>query len=52
MVYYSFGKFSNFAWPHLHFLRKHLQLTVSNRKVQVGKDQGKAQSEKDSHSKN
>ena len=32
--------------------RKIIELENSNKKVQVGKDQEKAQSEKDSHSKN
>ena len=35
-----------------HPLRTSAQLRQTNKKVQVGKDQEKAQSEKDSHSKN
>ena len=42
------------AWVHSHLLNE-LGSTTSceaNKKVQVGKDQEKAQSERDSHSKN
>ena len=41
---------------NLNILESHIDIEVSfhdiNKKVQVGKDQEKAQSEKDSHSKN
>ena len=37
----------------LHYiLESSIFIILSSEKVQVGKDQGKAQSEKDSHSKN
>ena len=43
----------NFPVPqNVNAVRSYLGLTGFYRKVQVGKDQEKAQSEKDSHSKN
>ena len=44
------GVCNNFI--HLSSVSNRFDVFESNRKVQVGKDQEKAQSEKDSHSKN
>ena len=37
---------------HFVFVLRSTQYAINEKKVQVGKDQEKAQSEKDSHSKN
>ena len=39
-------------WLNFELVRALMYVVVLCKKVQVGKDQGKAQSEKDSHSKN
>ena len=52
MLNYYNSNFTNFLYSDWLFGRLYTSIKAMRKKVQVGKDQEKAQSEKDSHSKN